>query len=339
MRILCVLILTCCCLPVYSQFTEFDSLDFTFPDSIAAYYQGYSLKDEEKLALVLTKDFSREIDKFRCIFKWVTDNIAYDLDLFHESNQKNNEYRFKRNKLEKWRKQFDKKLTRHLIQNKSSICSGYASLLKRLCQFAGIPCEIISGYGRTKFPIGRGAINHAWNAVSINNRWYLCDPTWASGYVDEDETHFIRRFDRHYFLADPVLFSANHFPADPSWFLTFDKPTLRSFLDAPLKSTGFIKYKINHYRPEIGKLNVTPDSLMRFSFTSNLPAKSMKSVHVDIYKRSKRSFKIVDSKKIDLLIDKEDYYYFSFNVCDKGEFRVLIFYNRTMLMGYEVFSK
>ncbi|NOS90875.1 MAG: hypothetical protein HOP30_03035 [Cyclobacteriaceae bacterium] len=339
MRVLWVLLLTFCGLPSYSQFTEFDSLDFTMPDSIAAWYRGHSLKDREKLAQLLTKDFPSDVDKFRCIFKWVTDNISYDLDLFHENNQKNKEFRFKRNKLTSWRKQFDKKLMKRLVQKKSSICSGYAMLLKELCQYAGISCETIFGYGRTNFPIGRGSFSHAWNAVRLNDRWYLCDPTWASGYVDEEELHFTWSFNKNYFLTDPQLFSVDHFPSDPNWFLTFDKPTIRNFLDAPIKKSGFIQHKLNHYRPEIGRMNVTPDSLMRFSFTSNLPAKSMKSVHVDIRKKSKRSFKSVDSKIIDLFIDKEGYYYFSFNLCDKGEFRVLIFYERKFILGYEVFSK
>lgn len=339
MRVLWVLLFSCCSLTSYSQFTEFDSLDFTMPDSIAAYYRGHSLKDKEKLALLLTKDFPSDVDKFRCIFKWITDNVSYDLDLFHESNQKNKEYRFQRNKLKKWNKQFNKKLTKHLIQKKSTICSGYASLLKELCQYAGISCEIISGYGRPYFPIGSGSVNHAWNAVRLNDRWYLCDPTWASGYVDEDELHFTRNFNKNYFLTDPPLFSADHFPSDPNWFLTFDKPTIRNFLDAPIKRSGFIQYKLNHYRPEIGRMVVTPDSLMRFSFTSNLPAQSMKSVQVDIYKKSKRGFESVYSKSLDLSIDKEGYYYFSFNLCDKGTFRVQIYYKRKFILGYEVFSK
>jgi hypothetical protein len=339
MRILWVLILGCCSITSFSQFTEFDSLDFEKPDSIAALYRGFSLNNQEKLSNLLTKDLSNDVDKFRCIFKWVTDNISYDLDLYHESNKKNQELRFKRNQLAKWQRHFDKKLTKRLIQKKSTVCAGYASLLKTLCGLANIKCEIVSGYGRTGFNVGQGKVNHAWNAVFLNDRWLLCDPTWASGYVDEDELRFTRSFNRYYFLADPGLFSANHFPSDPSWFLTFDKPTIQSFLNGPLKSTGFIQFKLNHYRPEIGRLKVTPDSVMRFSFTSNLPAKSMKSVHIDIYKKSKRSFKSVDSKNIDLMIDKEGYYYFSFNLCDKGDFRVLIFYNRRLLLSYEVFSK
>ena len=38
----------------------------------------------------------------------------------------------------------------------------------------GIPCTFIVGSA----DYGTGAISHAWNAVRLNNEWYLIDVTW-----------------------------------------------------------------------------------------------------------------------------------------------------------------
>ena len=65
------------------------------------------------------------------------------------------------------------------------MCTGYAYLIKELCFLANIESEIIDGYARTV----RSNIdaldmaNHSWNAVKLNNKWYLCDATWSSGYT------------------------------------------------------------------------------------------------------------------------------------------------------------
>ncbi len=47
-------------------------------------------------------------------------------------------------------------------------CSGYATFAKRLLQEMGINCRYISCPG----------INHAWNAVQLDGKWYNMDVTW-----------------------------------------------------------------------------------------------------------------------------------------------------------------
>ena len=66
------------------------------------------------------------------------------------------------------------------LTRRKAFCQGYAELLQKMCQIAGVPCEVISGYGRGfGFPIGQAEnvrqSNHAWNAVKIQEHWHLVD--------------------------------------------------------------------------------------------------------------------------------------------------------------------
>ncbi len=61
--------------------------------------------------------------------------------------------------------------------------------------------------------------NHAWNAVKLNNKWYLCDATWSSGYIDMATYIFEYDYVNTYFLQDPIEFNTHHIPLDDSWKL------------------------------------------------------------------------------------------------------------------------
>lgn len=323
--------------PSFAQYSEFESIDFSKADSIAEIYGGFDLHDQKKLTELLTKDLTTEVEKFRAIFKWVALNVSYDLELLAESNRKELQYRFRKNKLDHWRKHFNKKILKTLVRNKSSICSGYSLLLQSLCAQVNIQCEIIEGYGRTtKTPIGSGHINHAWNAVRLNDNWHLCDPTWASGHLNQSEKKFIPSFNKYYFLTPPELFSANHYPVNSFWFLLHDKPTLKEFLNAPIKSTGFIANKLNHYFPLVGRFSVKCDSSVRFSFTSNLPAEKINSVWVLTSKKANKEFVDRENESRELGVDKEGNYFLYYRFKEIGVFRIYISLNRKLVFMYEV---
>jgi hypothetical protein len=324
----------------FPQFLDFETTDFTKPDSIAALYENFDLKDQQKLTSLLTKDLSSDVEKFRAIFKWIANNISYDIVLYDEKKKKEYQFKYKKRKLEKWKKGFDKRLLKRLIIGKESICSGYSSLLETMCGFAGITCEVISGYGRNELDrMGYGVIDHAWNAVFINNKWYLSDPTWAAGYVNEDFNQFRKRFNKNYFLADPFFFALDHYPKNPDWLLLTDKPTLKYFLNSPYKGEGFITNKLNHYKPTEGSIKLKGDSVITFAFTSNLPPDSLKKVSVDLYSKSKFSFKHFRSEVFPLKVDQEGYYNFNLILKEKGLIRIRIFIGRKLAFTYEVFSR
>lgn len=55
-----------------------------------------------------------------------------------------------------------------LIEGKA-VCEGYARAFKYLCDKVDIPCELV---------IGQTDIEHMWNLVQIEGKWYNIDVTW-----------------------------------------------------------------------------------------------------------------------------------------------------------------
>jgi transglutaminase/protease-like cytokinesis protein 3 len=260
--------------------------------------------------------------------------------LFQEKKKKEREFRYGKRKLERWKKGFNKRLLKKLIIGKESICSGYSSLLETMCGHAGITCEVISGYGRQESEkIGYGTLDHAWNAVFINSKWYLCDPTWASGYFNEDFNVYRKRFNKDYFLADPPLFALDHYPKNKDWLLLTDKLSLKDFLNSPHKSSGFIANKLNHYKPEEGQIKIKSDSAIKFAFTSNLQVDSLKSITVNAYKLARHSYRFINVEEHKPLLNQEGYYNFDLTLKDKGLFVIRIYIGRKLALTYEVVSK
>ncbi|MBT1706513.1 transglutaminase domain-containing protein [Chryseosolibacter indicus] len=233
-----------------AQVSDFTNINFTKADSIAALYPEHSLYDLRGLSIKLTTPLGTEVEKFRSIYKWVCDNIENDYELYVLSTRQRAKLKSV-DELRNWNRTFGAKVYRQLLRNQKTVCSGYAALIKSLAEYAGLKCLVINGYGRTAQANvgGSGVPNHSWNAVELNNKWYLCDATWSSGVIHMEERKFVKDFNQGYFLADPALFIRNHYPLDTSWILMHSKPTLNEFLNAPLVYREFFKCDIKSLIP------------------------------------------------------------------------------------------
>jgi transglutaminase/protease-like cytokinesis protein 3 len=70
-------------------------------------------------------------------------------------------------------------------------------IFKEIANKVGIDTETISGYTKQK---GVDPMSHAWCASKIDNQWYIFDPTWGSGFVNNGK--FVNAFDDRYFKAN-----------------------------------------------------------------------------------------------------------------------------------------
>ena len=61
-----------------------------------------------------------------------------------------------------------------------TVCGGYAIILKELCDQVGIECMYVEGYYGSRKPNIR-QVNHAWNIVKINDKYYPIDITQDIG--------------------------------------------------------------------------------------------------------------------------------------------------------------
>ncbi len=249
-----------------AQLADFNEINFSKADSIAALYPKHSLRDLKSLADKLTIPLSTEVEKFRVIYVWVCANIENDYKLFMMVKHQREKLNDHPKEMSEWNKKIAKQVFDKLLQHQKTICTGYAYLIRELATHAGLSCVIVDGYGRTAQANigGQGIANHSWNAVLINNKWYLCDVTWSSGAIQLGR--FVKKFDESYFLAGPSLFVRNHYPLDTTWVLLRDKPTLHEFLNRPLVYSSLYRYKISQLFPETFSVSVDKGKVVSFQF-------------------------------------------------------------------------
>jgi hypothetical protein len=220
-----------------AQVSDFDDINFQKADSIALACKNESLNNLPQLSYQLTSHLNTDVERFRAIYMWVCTNITNDYGLYSRNMKKREKYKGDRLKLQAWNEAVTKDIFRKLLKNKKTICTGYAYILKELSTLANLKCEIIHGYGRTSTTNANElkSPNHSWNTVELNGKWYLCDPTWASGLENPVSKKMKLEYIKGFFLANPKLFAVNHYPMDQSWTLLNDEaPSFETFMDGPI---------------------------------------------------------------------------------------------------------
>lgn len=253
---------------VKAQLSDFKNINFKKADSIALIYRGESIKSLPILSHKLTTTLSTDVEKFRAIYMWVCSNIEIDYESFSKNARMRRKFRNDTLKLYKWNKDFSKRTFKKLVSEKKTVCTGYSYLIKELAFFSNINCEMVDGYGRTKYDKNEKnhTPNHSWNAVQLNNKWYLCDPTWSSGVFNLDNYYFEYVFNEGYFLTNPELFLKNHFPLDTKWLLTETKMTINDFFEAPLVYDMVFRYGIMPIEPFKIKTEVNKNNEITFTY-------------------------------------------------------------------------
>jgi hypothetical protein len=280
---------------VCAQISDFKSLDFTNPDKIAKLNTNENLDNLPLLAFKLTNNFDTDVEKFRAIYTWVATNIEADYN--QDTKVTNKRRKFKNDSISyiKWNNDYKKIAFKKLLKHKKTICTGYAYLIKELCFLANIECEIIDGYGRNIFTNidTLELINHSWNAVKLNNKWYLCDATWSSGFMINHI--FLKIYNDGYFLTDPVLFAQNHYPSNKKWLL--DSTLIKNdFIPSPMVYTETFTHKIIPIHPAKMNVETTKDEIINFSFKSLNPIEVNKISLVKFSGSSQESCDIIDLK-------------------------------------------
>lgn len=208
---------------VKAQSSDFSHVDFTRAENRAKRHKGESLKNIPLLAYNLTNELSTDVEKFRAIYYWVCHNISGDPNQHDKVDRKQIKYKNDSLSYVRWSNDYMQTAMKKLILYRRTMCTGYAILIRELCVLSGLECEVIDGYARTVDSNVESLqhVNHSWNAVNLNGKWYLSDATWSSGYM-LNSTHFIRSYNNGYFLTEPSLFAMSHYPIDKKWLLKED---------------------------------------------------------------------------------------------------------------------
>ncbi len=161
------------------------------------------------------------------IHDWITDNIAYDDDLFYGINTGSRQ-------------------TYELLKLKRTTCSGYSRLFLEMAELAEIEAVYISGYAKTYLMSNGEQGNHVWNAVKINNNWYIVDTThdrrftYFNGELGEKEDYN----DTELFISPEAKILVNYPENEEYQFL--DNPyTLEEFIAESKFRVNFLNYNIS----------------------------------------------------------------------------------------------
>jgi Transglutaminase-like superfamily len=263
MRLRFTLLLVAACLQSRGQ-----SIELAKADSIAEKYPGHSLSDLGLLSERLTGPLKGDMAKFRVIYKWVCLNIESDYDMMELNRRKIKS--LSGDKLQNWYKRFSLSTFNKLINERKTLCTGYAWLVRELSLRAGIKCEMIYGYGKTTRSNigGTSFLNHTWNAVWLDSQWFLCDPTWSAGSISSEDRKFNFKYIDSYFLADPTFFILNHYPLHAQWTLIDNAPSLQAFLSAPLIYPAAYDYRTIPFFPQTFKVEASKGRSLDFSIST-----------------------------------------------------------------------
>ncbi|MBM7615052.1 transglutaminase-like domain-containing protein [Alkaliphilus hydrothermalis] len=120
-------------------------------------------EDIIEMATTITQHFNNDTDKAKAIFNWVTGNIKYDYDKYHD--QLNSNYNHQYGAL-------------NTLKTKTGVCYDFATLTAALGRGIGLQVKVVEGLGVTDEFSGL----HAWNEVYISeeNRWISLDTTFSA---------------------------------------------------------------------------------------------------------------------------------------------------------------
>uniref|UniRef100_A0A0B7AF40 Transglutaminase-like domain-containing protein n=1 Tax=Arion vulgaris TaxID=1028688 RepID=A0A0B7AF40_9EUPU len=187
--------------------------------------------------LVYSQNLQADLDKCRVIFRWMTSKNMYTIN-FRDGAKPNSPE--------------DVLLS---FKNKQGT---YARIFETLCRFAGVSAVVLTGYAKgldyrpgDKFK--GNDYNHSWNAVLIDNNWYLVDSHWATRYLVSEKNmpeNLVYEYDDFYFLTDPEQLIYSHWAHKKEWQLLHTAVTLQDFENLPLVKSYFFKcgmFFISHH--------------------------------------------------------------------------------------------
>jgi hypothetical protein len=209
---------------------------FAYLDKYARETPDKYSRTSSELAEYLQRPAKNDLEKARLIYSWIATHIHYDDNAFNIGKYK------------------DESADSVLVR-RTAVCEGFSSLFQELGLLMDLQTEKISGYAKgygykpgDKF----SDIDHAWNAVKIDETWKLIDVTWGSSEGETTDKGLLKstmRFDPYWFCVPPEAFIFAHLPENKDWQLTNNTITLGqyenlSFIDDSFFKLGFDSKKI-----------------------------------------------------------------------------------------------
>jgi Transglutaminase-like superfamily len=189
--------------------------EYASVDSRMAAIPDISAQSSASIARYIDSNFKKDEDKIRGVFYWVATNISYDVPK-----------RFEKNNSETPQKRIE-----NTIKSKKGVCMDYVLTFNEIASLLKIKCFFVGGY--TKQNITINDLSHAWSAAKINNEWFVFDPTWGAGYVNN--VTYTKKLNNYYFKMSPKESIKTHMPFDFLWQFSNYPVTFHDFNNGQLQ--------------------------------------------------------------------------------------------------------
>jgi len=166
-------------------------------EAIRKYNNTASNNEIREIARFIYENFNTETEKLRAIFIWLSLNFNYDVENMFSLKSYGD----------------SQELIDEMLEEKKGVCMHFAYLFKEIGDILGIKTHCVSGYTKQDGKIN--SLSHSWCASFADSVWYLIDPTWGAGYVQNNK--YVKKLDNDYFMAESDKFIQTHFPYDPLW--------------------------------------------------------------------------------------------------------------------------
>jgi hypothetical protein len=217
-----------------------------------------STTSTDAIAKYIDSNFKTETDKIRAVFYWTASNISYDVPGMNAVN-------------------FDETVQEKIaktLKTKKGVCIHYAEVFNALSQKVGIQSQIIEGYTKQYGKVSDLA--HAWIAAKIDEKWYLFDPTWGAGYVNNGR--FSKKINNYYFKVAPATIIASHIPFDYLWQFSNYPVTNGEFYEGKIEINKTKKYF--DFEKEITKYNAMSEANQLFASAERIAGNGLKNAMI-----------------------------------------------------------
>lgn len=301
------------------------SQEYSSVDAVVDNYPK-NITNADQLFVLINKDFSKQDEKARAVFRWVTTAIAYDVDLAKSMDYKSiNAFSYKTQKeMEIKEKKFKLDLVADTMISKKGVCHSYAALIEYLCMKLGLEAKIIVGNLKSdpaQIGVLPEVLNHAWNVVKIDNNWKFIDATLGAGFISSSTNLFKFYFNESYFLTGPDQLFLNHYPSDENWLLIAKNKN--DFAQLPLFFGYYLQYGYQMTKPESGLYTTVKNGVFTFAIKG-----------LDVYDDVTYSYN--DDNKMNYLEQDDNSKDFSVQLTGKKNGYLSVFINRKIIAIYKI---
>ncbi len=226
-----------------------------------------------KVVAALTAGSADGLERAKRIHDWITFHIAYDSNLLirmatDEEPDGSTE-------------------TYGVLKYQRSNCKGLARLYKEMADLAGLECVYVLAYLKAAVSQSGNKLYHAYNAVRVNDRWYIIDCSGDSRvfYRDGKRGAMMAYETRiNNLLIHPDAKLLVHYPVDPAQHFGDVRLTLDEWFALPRVDRTFRKYGlsfVDDMRSRISLTRVQARSIELFDTLEAGPAGARFSLRAD----------------------------------------------------------